>query len=105
MIFDCVFYEFIWFLKIFLQSINVLTLIRMSWEEKFLKIIRMSWTAIRVTRVCSRNELFSHGQNISSQTKKICPGQIRFCLGQNIFCRQMARALVLIFFTRRIYEH
>ena len=23
----------------------------MSWEEKYLKLIRMSWTAIRVTRV------------------------------------------------------
>ena len=33
------------------KLINVLSLIRMSWEEKCWKIIRMSWTSIRNTRV------------------------------------------------------
>ena len=35
------------------KSENVLSLIRMSWEEKCLKIIIMSWTAIRATRVAA----------------------------------------------------
>ena len=40
-----------WFFEIFPKLITVLSLIRMSWEEKCWKIIRMSWTSIRNTRV------------------------------------------------------
>ena len=36
--------------------------------------------------ICSRNKLFSRGQNILSGTKSFLSGTIFFCLGQNIFC-------------------
>ena len=37
--------------KYFKESISILPLIRISWEEKWGKTIRMSWTTIRKTRV------------------------------------------------------
>ena len=45
------FENWVWFLQFFQNQKNVLSLISMSWEEISLKIIRMSWTAIRVIRV------------------------------------------------------
>ena len=50
-------------LEISQNVINVLCLIRMSWEENCSKIIRMSWTTIRQTRV-DDFEMFLIGYNL-----------------------------------------
>ena len=51
------------------KSLNVLSLIRASWEENCLKIIRMSWTSIRNSKVIDLTLLFSIHQQLINMKK------------------------------------